>query len=198
MASISIRHTFKNNTLNISTRGGSEEKHSFNIVKTEEVIIKDVTHTLLTSDMNDTFYLVEGEFHNEGDEPAINCRRYDLNMTFKDNKGSCMQEDIIKNLDNLQLFWCKMWLKNNRLTRDNDKPALIWDNGDLMWYLNGFLKRNPFLNSSIYVASFDWGISFDSSESSDMIFHEGEELQRQKDAFLLNYSYDNTNYSEES
>jgi len=33
------------------------------------------------------------------------------------------------------------WYKNGKLHRDNDKPAIIWNNGDMSWYINGKFIR---------------------------------------------------------
>ena len=81
----SIRFTYSKNVLNIITRQSDDEKHSFNIVKEEEVIINNVTHTVLTSDKNDIFHIVNDKFHREDDNPAIVCRRFDLSYT--DSEG---------------------------------------------------------------------------------------------------------------
>ena len=36
-----------------------------------------------------------------------------------------------------------VFYKNGNYHRDNDKPAVIWDNGNSFWYFNGtFMKRN--------------------------------------------------------
>jgi hypothetical protein len=38
----------------------------------------------------------------------------------------------------------KQWLQNSLLHRDNDLPAVVWENGAKYWYQNGkFIKGQP-------------------------------------------------------
>jgi len=35
------------------------------------------------------------------------------------------------------------WFKNGNYHRDNNKPAFVWDNGDMEWWVDGkFIKEN--------------------------------------------------------
>ena len=55
----------------------------------------------------------------------------------------------------------KKWYKNGELHRDNDKPAIIWSNGQKEWYKNGKRHRdgdkpaviNPDDNIEIYYSN---------------------------------------------
>lgn len=167
----SIRFIFKKNILVISTRKDNSEKHSFKIVSQEEEIINGVTHTVLTSNKKDVFYIVNDQFHRENDLPAITCRRSNL-----------MEDKIV---------FCKMWIKNGRYHRDNDKPALIWKSGDLMWMIKGSFKRNPFENISIYLPddTFPSAICHDSDKPDNMDFISDSKLKEQQNKGLVKYSY---------
>lgn len=66
----------------------------FNIIDVKEVCINNVLHTVLTSSENDTFYIVNNQFHREDDEPAI-----------------CIKD-------------VQLWLKNGVYHRENEKPSI--------------------------------------------------------------------------
>ena len=119
----SIRFLFEGGILHI-VKGGKNTYDIFNIVNVKNVNINNVVHTVLTSNKNDTFYIVDNKFHREDNEPAI-----------------FMQD-------------CKIWMKNGLYHRENDKPAIdsdglfVWvKNG--MKYTPSFLSKEYYsLNSS--------------------------------------------------
>jgi hypothetical protein len=184
-----VRFKLINKTLVLLTRMNDDERHIFKISSTKEVTINKIVHTVITSDKNDVFYIVDGKFHREGKRPAIVCRRFDLNMTLQNGSELFDQSEIKKRYKEVKRFWCKMWVKNGQYHRTNDKPALIFDNGDLMWWENGCFKRNPFDNSSIYLPSINYAISYDSNDKSNMVFHDNKEKQIQEKKGLFNYSF---------
>jgi len=49
-----------------------------------------------------------------------------------------------------QLVKCKIWKKGDKLHRDYGKPAVIYENGDQFWYVDGVLKRPNNLPTIVY------------------------------------------------
>ncbi len=189
-----VRLKLNADTLTLMTRANDDEVHTFKIASTKEVTINKVVHTVITSDQNDVFYIVDGKFHREGDRPAITCRRFDVMMTLKDGGELGCQSQIKKRYNEVKQIWCKIWVKNGQYHRTNDKPALIFETGDLMWWEKGGFKRNPFTNSSIYLPNngdnFS-AISYDSSDPSNMVFHKKEEKEAQEKKGLFYFSFEN-------
>jgi hypothetical protein len=186
-----VRLQLNEKTLVLLTRQDNDEVHTFNISSTKEVTINKIIHTVITSDQDDIFYIVDGKFHREGDRPAITCRRFDLMMTLKNGGQLGCQTLIKENYNELKQVWCKIWMKNGQYHRLNDKPALIFQNGDLMWWENGFFKRNPFENSSIYLPASDDAISYDSNDTGNIVWHNKDEMEKQVNDGLFNYSFEN-------
>jgi hypothetical protein len=179
----SIRFSFQNDLLQIVTRKNNQERLDFNIIKTKEKIINNITHTILISEQGDTFYIVNNKFHREGDLPAITMRRFIiLNDSFEDND------------DNKDKVWAKIWMKNGLYHRTCDKPALIFQNNDLLWMEEGHFKRNPFTNASIYTPNENQDKLISCERTRSKIKFERlteKDLQRHFEEKLLEFSYDN-------
>ena len=184
-----IRLELNDKILTMKTRRNDAETHNFNISSTKEVTINNVIHTVITSDNNDVFYIVDGKFHREDDRPAITCRRFDLDMTLLNGNSLSDQSEISEQYDDLKKVWCKIWMTNGQFNRTNDKPALIFENGDLMWFENGDFARNPFENSSVYLPNLGYAISYNSNDSDNMVFHDIKEKEKQENDGLFDYSY---------
>jgi len=51
----------------------------------------------------------------------------------------------------------KFWYKNGWYHRDNNKPAVIYNNGSMFWHKNGKLHREKDLPAVIYYnGDMDW------------------------------------------
>lgn len=173
-----IRFSFDGKTLDIVTRKCNEEKHQIMIVSQTEEVINNVTHTVLTSSEGETFYIVDNQFHREDDRPAITMRRWIIDYDHS-------EPDTLNT-------WSKIWMKNGLYHRLDDKPALIYKNGDLLWMENGHFKRNPFTNASVYQPNCLHlkGICFDRKAGK---FEEisDEELEKQIAEKLFDFKYEN-------
>lgn len=113
--------SFENNTLVVSSRRHKVEVLNFNIISQSTELINGIEHTRLLSDNNDIFFVVDGKFHREDDHPAVICKRLIL--------GFCPKK--------LEKAKCLMWIKNGVYHRDNKLPAVIYEDGNLMWFVNG-------------------------------------------------------------
>jgi len=160
--------SFSNNTLSIIARQDSSEILDFNIVSIKDVTINSIVHTIYTSDAGDEFSIVNNEFHREDDLPAVKCIRLDL-----------LKEEYVV---------CHMWFKHGSYHRDNDKPAVIYADGILMWFINGFISREPLGNMSVYIKELDFGLYYTDLDRKDIIFLEKEVLDQQIEDGLVNYA----------
>ncbi len=117
--------SFVDRTLVVTTRKNRTEVLTFNIVEVSVVTICDLPHQLLISDNGDKFYTFNGKFHREDDQPAVVCLR----------KSICHEKDqpYVK---------CIIWLKHGLYHRDNQLPAVIYQNGDIFWFVNGLWSEN--------------------------------------------------------
>jgi hypothetical protein len=41
------------------------------------------------------------------------------------------------------------FFKNNQFHRERDLPAVIWDNGNMVWYIDGTAIKNNYKNSNL-------------------------------------------------
>ena len=89
----SVRFLFEGGILQV-IKGKSNFNYIFKIIDVKTVNINNVSHTVLTSNENNVFYIVNNKFHREDDKPAI-----------------FMEGD-------------KIWMKNGLYHRSNDKPSI--------------------------------------------------------------------------
>lgn len=176
-----IRFSFDGTILKIVTRKDNEEKHTFVITSQTEEVINNVTHIILKSKEGCEFSIVNNQFHREDNKPAINMTRWILNFD-KSNPTTLNT-------------WCKIWMKNGLYHRDGDKPALIFQNGDLLWMQNGHFKRNPHINASVYQPNYKYSDMIRCERNDDGfllydVIEDEEEKLRHIDQGLLNYFYE--------
>lgn len=135
----------------------------FNIIDVKEVYINNILHTVLNSSENDTFYIVNNQFHREDDEPAISIKDVQLwlknGVYHRENEkpSICLN---IKKLINLNLLQKNKHKKRSRPSknvfnsRKNKKAtnvsyeAFIWaNNGE--FYTPSFLGQNTYFSKHI-------------------------------------------------
>ncbi len=96
--------SFDNNTLLVLSNRHQLETLKFKIVSQSSEFINGIDHTKLVSNNNDIFFVVNGQFHREDNQPAVICT---LNVLSSQNKT-------------LKKSICKMWFKNGFLHRNQD------------------------------------------------------------------------------
>lgn len=96
--------SFENNSLFVLSKRHQVEILKFKIVDQLIEIINGVKHTKFISNNNDIFYVVNGKFHREDDQPAVICSLYVLNSYTKQLKKSK----------------CEMFFKNGFFHRNQD------------------------------------------------------------------------------
>jgi hypothetical protein len=85
-------------------------------------------------------YSLFGQFHREGDLPAVITRNsrvwYRAGMRHRDDKPAyeCDHSHATEQLH--------MWYQYGKLHRDDDQPAVVWEDGAQSWYQHGEMHRD--------------------------------------------------------
>ncbi len=88
-------------------------------------------------------YRYHGQLHNFGDLPAI---------VFNDGERYYYKYDKLHRDDDKPAMVRKLgnfYYKNGKLHRDDDKPAVEYHNGSKLWYRNGKLYKELYVNTAL-------------------------------------------------
>lgn len=94
--------SFDNNTLVVLSNRHQLETLKFKIFSQSSEFINGIQHTKLVSNNNDVFFVVNGQFHREDDQPAVICSLFVLSSYSKKIKKAK----------------CSMWFKNGFFHRN--------------------------------------------------------------------------------